>query len=72
MVFNNSLLFISMSNLIKINIMDMKRHILIYFLICMLVSKKKSEVVIRIEVIMKKKSEMVIIRMEVVSRKGYK
>ncbi len=53
--------------------MDMKRHILIYFLICMLVNREKSEVVIiRIKIIIKKKSEMVIIRMEVVSRKGYK
>jgi len=43
MVFKNSLLFMSMSNLILINLhfMDMKRHILIFFFICMLVDREK-------------------------------
>ncbi len=39
-----------MSNLISINIntMNMKRHILIYFLIFMLVGKEKDEIVVKI------------------------
>jgi hypothetical protein len=43
MVFNNSSLFMSMSNLIKIYIhfMDMKLYMLIYFFISMLVDKGK-------------------------------
>jgi hypothetical protein len=43
MVFNNSSLFITMSNLIWINItiMDMKRRMLIYILTSMLISKEK-------------------------------
>jgi hypothetical protein len=41
--FNNSSLFMSMSNLISINIniMDMKRHMLICHFISMLVNKEK-------------------------------
>jgi len=47
---NNSSLFMSMSNLIliNINIKDMKRHMLISLFISMLVDKKKDEIVIRI------------------------
>jgi hypothetical protein len=43
MVFNNSLLFMSISNLIpiNINIMDVKRHKLICIFISMLVGKEK-------------------------------
>jgi hypothetical protein len=49
-IINNSSLFMSMSNLISINIniMDMKRHMLICLLISMLVGKEKGEIVIRI------------------------
>ncbi len=51
MIINNSSLFMSMSNLISINIniMNMKRHMLICFLIFMLVGKERSEIVIRIK-----------------------
>ncbi len=50
MIINNSSLFISMSNLISINInnMDMKRYILICLFIFMLVGKERGEIVIRI------------------------
>jgi len=50
MIINNSALFMSMSNLIliNINIMDMKRHILILFFHIMLVSKKRSEIITKI------------------------
>ncbi len=43
MVLNNSLLFMSMSNLILINLhfMDMKRHMLNFFFICMLIDREK-------------------------------
>jgi hypothetical protein len=43
MVFNNSLLFMSMSNLILINLhfMDMEKHVLMFFFIYMLVDKEK-------------------------------
>ncbi len=49
MVFDNSSLYMSMSNLIQIyiNFMDMKRHMLIYFLISMLVDRGKSEIIIK-------------------------
>ncbi len=42
-IFNNSLLFMSMSNLILINIhfVDMERHMLICFFISMLVDREK-------------------------------
>jgi hypothetical protein len=51
MIINNSSLFMSMSNLISINIniMNMKRHMLICFFIFMLVGKEKIEIVIRIK-----------------------
>jgi hypothetical protein len=47
MVFNDSYLFMSMSNLIYINIyfIDMKIHMLICFLISMLVDREKNEIV---------------------------
>jgi hypothetical protein len=50
MIINNPSLFMSMSNLISINIniMDMKRHMLIYLFISMLVAKESDEIVIRI------------------------
>ncbi len=49
-IINNSSLFVSMSNLISINInvMVVKRHILICLFIFMLVGKERGEVVIRI------------------------
>jgi len=46
---NNSSLFISMSNLsININIMDMKKHMLICLFVSMLVGKERGEIVIMI------------------------
>jgi hypothetical protein len=50
MIINNSPLFTSMSNLIliNINIMDMKRHMLICLFIFMLVGNEKGEIVMRI------------------------
>jgi len=50
MIINNSSLFMSISNLISINMntMDMKRHILICLFISMLVDKENGEIVIRI------------------------
>ncbi len=50
MIINNSSLFMSMSNLISIiiTIMDMKMHVLVSIFICMLVGKKRNEIVIRI------------------------
>jgi hypothetical protein len=49
MMINNSSLFMSMSNVISINvnIMDMKMHMLICLLISMLVSIKRDEIVIK-------------------------
>jgi hypothetical protein len=49
-IINNLLLFMSMSNLIliNINIMDMKRHMLICLFISMLVAKERNEIVIKI------------------------
>jgi hypothetical protein len=45
MIINYSSLFMLMSNfiLININIMDMQRHMLIFFLISMLVGKEKGK-----------------------------
>jgi hypothetical protein len=50
MIINNSLLFMSMSNLISIiiTIMDMIMYMLISLFISMLVGKKRNEIVIRI------------------------
>ncbi len=50
MIINNSSLFLSMSNLISINInnMDMKKHMLICLFIFMLLGKERGEIVIRI------------------------
>jgi hypothetical protein len=50
MIKDNSSLFMSMLNLISINInmMDMERHMLICLFISMLVGKERSEIVIRI------------------------
>jgi hypothetical protein len=50
MIMNNSSLFISMLNLIPIimNIIDMKRHMLICLFISMLLHKERGEIVIRI------------------------
>jgi hypothetical protein len=50
MIINNSSLFISMSDLISINIniMDMKWYMLICLFKSMLASKKRGEIVIRI------------------------
>jgi hypothetical protein len=48
MITNNSSLFMSMSNLTSINIMDMKMHMLIYLFISMLVGNERGEIVIRI------------------------
>jgi len=50
MIINNSSLFISMSILISINInfVDMKRHMLIYHFIFMLVGTERDEIFIRI------------------------
>jgi hypothetical protein len=50
-IINNSSLFMSMLNLISINIniMNMKRHMLICFFIFMLVGKERSEIFIRIK-----------------------
>jgi len=52
----------SMSNLISINIniMDMKRHMLIYLFISMLVAKESDEIVIRIRYNYSERSEVVI------------
>ncbi len=49
MMINNSSLFMSMSNVISINvnIMDMKMHMLICLLISMLVSIERDEIVIK-------------------------
>jgi hypothetical protein len=51
MIIDNSSLFMSMSNLISINInmMDMERHMLIDLFISMLVGKERSEIVIRVK-----------------------
>jgi hypothetical protein len=56
MVFKNSLLFMSMSNLILINLhfMGMKRHILIYFFICMLVDREKELDSYKMKVVIRK------------------
>jgi hypothetical protein len=50
-IINNSSLFMSMLNLISINIhiMGMKRYMLICFVVSMLVGKKRDEIVIRIK-----------------------
>jgi hypothetical protein len=50
MIINNSSLFMSMSNLIliNINIMDMKRHMLICLFISMLMGIERDEIVIKI------------------------
>jgi len=55
MVFNNSSLFTSMSNLIEINIhfMDMKKHLLIYFFISMLVDMEKEWDNYKMEIVIK-------------------
>jgi hypothetical protein len=57
MVFNNSSLFMSMSNLIYINIhfMDMKRRKLIGFFIFMLVEREKDWSTYEMEVVIKKR-----------------
>jgi hypothetical protein len=48
-IINNSSLFMSMSNflLININIMDMKRHMLVCFFISMLVGKENRKILIK-------------------------
>jgi hypothetical protein len=48
MIINNSSLFMSMSNSININIVDMKTYMLIYLFIFMLVDRERGEIVIRI------------------------
>ncbi len=49
MISNNSSLFTSTSNLsININIMDMKKHMLICLFVSMLVGKERGEIVIMI------------------------
>jgi hypothetical protein len=50
MIMNNSSLFVSMLNLISMimNIIDMKRHMLIFLFISMLVHKERGKIVIRI------------------------
>ncbi len=51
MIINNLSLFMSILFLIliNINIMDMKRHMLISLFISMLVSKERGEIIIRIK-----------------------
>ncbi len=49
MIINNSSLFMLMSNSVNINIMDMKRYLLIYLFIFMLVDRERGEIVIRIK-----------------------
>ncbi len=59
---NNSSLFKSMSNLIliNINVTDMKRHMLMYFFIFMLVSKEWDEIVLKRRIsYYEKKSEVI-------------
>jgi hypothetical protein len=55
MIFNNSSSFMSMSNLIQINIhfMEMKRHMLICFLICILMDREKEWDSFKMEVIIR-------------------
>jgi len=50
MIINNLSLFVSMSNLISINIniMDMKTHMVICLFIFILVGKERDEIIIRI------------------------
>jgi hypothetical protein len=50
MIINNSSLFISMSNLISINIniMDLRKHMLICLFIFMLEGKERGERIVRI------------------------
>jgi len=55
MIFNNSSLFMSMSNLIQINVhfMDMKRHVN-FFLISMLMDREKERDSFKMEVVIRK------------------
>jgi hypothetical protein len=68
MTINNSSLFMSLSNSTNINIMDMKRCMLIYLFIFMLVDRERGEIVIRIVISFFKKKigkNMVVIKKEV-------
>ncbi len=60
MIINYSSLFMSMSNfiLININIMDMKRHMLICFFISILVGKESGKIVIKIKTSYLKRNEV--------------
>jgi len=61
MIINHSSLFMSMSNfiLININIMDMQRHMLIWFFISMLVGKENGKIIIKIKNNYLKRNEVV-------------
>jgi hypothetical protein len=68
MTINNSSLFMSLSNSTNINIMDMKRCMLIYLFIFMLVDRERGEIVIRIVIsffLKKIGKNMVVIKKEV-------
>jgi hypothetical protein len=58
----------SMSNLIliNINIMNMERHVLIYFLISMLVGKERDEIVVKIRDSYWEESEIVKVENKIV------